>query len=272
MKRFLFLFLSVIYTSISLHADITWTNPIAISTAGVDSTEPRIVIDPEGNATAAWLENGIIKSSSLSFQGSWTTPITISDILNSSSNPKLRVDSSGNVTLLWIENTIIKTTTRPFGGSWNLTATSISGSEASNPSLAVDLTGNAVAVWTRNGFIESATRTSGGWQATTIISPSQSDNAHVAISSSGIAMAAWRSIISGSHTIVTDQLSLATNIWDTRKKITTVSSSKNFPKITLDDNGNATVAWFTYLLLNENAYQNVQVGTSSLLYGGVSWT
>lgn len=273
MKRILFLILMLCFYSGMVHGDLTWTSPVAISTALTDASDPRVIVDSNGNATAAWVENNTIKASSLPFGGSWSAPVTLSNPLNTASTPKLGLDSSGNVTALWIENTMIESAILPFGGSWSVETLPISGLGASNPSLAVDASGNVVAVWVRGGFIESSTRTSGVWSLVSILSLINSSNPHVAISSFGTAIAVWHSVISGSDVLVTDILTLASNTWGVTKNIFsgTAAFFHNCPKIAIDANGNAAVAWFRYNF-SGGAYQNVQLLVSSLTQGASAWT
>lgn len=256
-----------------IYGQLIWTDPTTISTPLIDASEPCVVIDSNGNATAAWIENNTIKASSLLFGGSWSLPITLSNVLNTSIDPKLKVDASGNVTALWIENTVITSATLPFGGSWS-SSTSISSSGSSNAALAVDSFGNAVAVWVRDGFIESSTRISGIWSTVKILSGTNSSNPDVAISDFGRAIAAWHRVVSGSDVIVTDMLTINTNTWAATKNVFsgTASFFHNYPKIAIDSSGNANVAWFRYNFLNNVAFQNVHVLTSTLTFGAGAWS
>lgn len=273
LKKFLFLILTLCSLSRTIHGDIVWSTPSAISTAFTNASDPHVVIDSNGNATAAWIENSTIKASSLLLGGSWSQPVTLSNELNVSSSLKLGVDSSGNVTALWIENTQIESATHPFGGSWSLETAPISDTGASNPSLAVDASGNAVAVWVRNGVIQSSTRVSGGWQSFTSLSAANSNNPYVAISNAGTAIALWHSVVAGSDTIVTDILNISKNTWGPTKNVfnATPAFLHNYPVVAMDDSGNAAVAWFRYNLVNGKSYQNVQVLASSLTVNASAW-
>lgn len=279
MKKILFLLLTLCSITEVVYSDVSWTSPVAISTALTDATDPRVVIDSNNNATAVWVENNLIKSSSLPSGGSWSAPVTLSNVLNTSSTPKLGIDNSGNVTALWLEtasgNTQIESATLPFGGSWSAETSPISGTgTASNPVLVVGTSGNAVAVWVRSGFVESSTRISGIWSSVALLSAANSSNPHVAISSFGTAMAAWHSIVSGSDVIVTNILNIGTNTWGANKNVFngTPAFFHNYPKVALDSNGNANIAWVRYNLLDGNAFQNVQVLISSLSAGASAWS
>lgn len=273
MKKILFLLLTLCSFSGMAYSDITWSSPVAISTALTDAVDPRVVIDSSGNATAIWVEGTAIVSSSLPLSGSWTSPVTLSNVLNTASTPRLGVDASGNVTALWIESNTIQSAVLPFGGSWGA-ASAVSASGATNPVLAVDGTGRAVAVWLRSGFVESSTRISGTWSLVSVLSTSGSASPHVAISNFGTAIAAWKSVTSGADVIVTNILTLATNTWGINKNVfnATAAFRHNYPKVAIDANGNASVAWFRYNLVDGNAYENVQVAASTLGVGATNWT
>ena len=269
-KKILLLLLTLF--SYTVYGDVVWSVPTVISTALTNASDPHAMIDSNNNTTAVWIENGLIRASSLPSGGSWSAPVTISNALNTASNPKLGLDSSGNVTAMWIENTQVVSATLPFGGSWSA-STTISGSGASNLAFVVDASGNAVAVWARSGFIESSTRHLGSWSLVSVLSLSNSSNPTVAISSFGTAIAAWHSSSTGNDVITANILTLSTNTWGTSKNVFsgTAAVFHNYPKIALDSNGNAIVAWFRYNLVDSTSYENVQVITSSLTAGGSSW-
>lgn len=274
MKKFLFFILSLCAISRIAYGDITWSAPVAISTALTNATDARVAIDSSGNATAIWLESGVVKASSLPFGGSWTVPTSISNVLNTSSEPLLKVDSSGNFTAVWVENAQIASAVLPSGGSWGAETFPISGSGASNPSFDVDSSGNAVAVWMRSGFVESSTRQTGTWSLVSVLSATNSSNPHVAISDFGTAMAVWQSVVSSADVIVTDQLTVSTNTWAATKNVfnNTAALLHNYPKVAIDANGNASVGWYRYNRIDGIGFENVRFLTSSMNAGGAAWS
>lgn len=273
MKLILFLMVACFSFSTAAYGAIAWSVPSAISTPLANASDPRVVVDANNNATAIWIENGVITANSLPSGGAWGTPVALSNPLNVSSNPKLGIDGAGNVTALWIENTQVSSAVLPAGGSWTAAAAPVSSAGASTPCLVVDSSGNAVAAWVRNGFVESATRAAGSWSAVAVLSNGNSSNPHVAISDSGTAIAVWHSVISGSDFIVTDLLTVSSNTWAATKNVFngTAAFLHNYPKAAIDVHGNATVAWFRYNFVGGNSYQNVQVLSSSLTAGAAAW-
>lgn len=262
--------------SSGLQSSITWSDPTTISSTNIDASDPQVVIDSLGNATAVWVENNLIKASTQPVNGSWSASTTISNVLNGAFSPRLGVDSSGNVTAIWLENGsvngVVNASTLTFGGSWSV-AVSISSAlgGASSGALAVDASGNAVAVWVRGTVIESSTEASGTWSGVTTLSASSSDSPQVAIGGNSTVVAVWHSVVSGADVIMSATKTLGGN-WATAKGVFTGTAAfnHNYPKIAVDLNGNAVVAWFRYN--HSTGYQNVQVLTSTLFFNASSWT
>lgn len=253
-------------------ADITWASPTTISVSTlVNSSDPQVVMDPSGNVTAAWVENNAIIANTLPVNGSWGVPTTLSS--GSSSSPRLGCDSSGNVTAIWLEGGIVKSRTRSLG-IWGL-AVNVSGSNASSPCLSVNGSGNAVAVWVRGGFIESATKLIAGlWSLVSVISPTNSDNPHVSVGEGGTVVAVWRTILAGgSSTVESARQTAIGGVWGAAVNILPAPSaySMNYPKVSVDANGNADVIWYRYLVTG-SLINNVFVYAASLPLSSSSWS
>lgn len=273
MKIIPLLILTLCSFSGSGYSDITWSAPIAISTPLANASDPQTVIDANGNATAIWIEDNNIKASSLLYGGSWSIPFTLSNVLNTASSPKLGLDSSGNVLAMWLENTQIVSATLPFGGSWSAEPSPASGSGVSNFTFVVNANGNVVAVWLRNGFVESFNRFSGTWNSPRVLSAANSSYPDIAISNNDTAIAVWHVVVSGADNLITKTLNINTNSWSTPMGVFqgTAAYHHNYPKITMDQEGNAILAWFRYNVFAGNVYQNVQVPTTSRVKGAPAW-
>jgi hypothetical protein len=269
MKKLLALLLTICSFSHLMGADIGWSTPATISTTGVTASDPKVVIDVNGNATAVWVESNLVKASSQPAGMSWSAPTTLSG--TGASSPKLGIDSSGNVTAIWVESGVVNSATLPFGGSWS-SETAISGSGASSPALAVDASGNAVAVWVRGGFIESSTHLFGGsWGLVSQLTTNTSSSPQVAIGNNGTVVAVWHSTIAGAN-IVVSAVSPIAGSWSSAVNIiaATPAFSHDFPRIAVDANGNATAVWIRYNLSN-SVYQNIGILAASLPVGSSSW-
>ncbi|MBI2742348.1 MAG: hypothetical protein HYX48_00325 [Chlamydiales bacterium] len=273
MKRFLILALALSALSSELMSnDLSWNSPVTVSTAGVDASDPNIVMDPSGNATAAWVEGGFVKASSQPVGGSWSALTTLSG--SGASLPKLGIDTAGNVTAIWLEGGIVKTAALPFGGSWSV-ASNVSGiiGAASDPRLAVDSSGNAVAAWVKGGLIEVSKKPFGGsWSLVNTFSLNPaSDNPKVAIGG-GRALVTWHAVSSGQDQILASTSTVAGS-WGTVQNLifaATAGHNHNYPRGAMDTSGNARVIWFRSDLSGSD-YINDVVISSSLLSGAASW-
>ena len=274
MKKLLLLFLFLICSMSHLKAQIIWGSPAEISTSGVTASDPSVVIDVNGNAAAVWVQNNLITASFQPVGMSWGSVSTLSG--STASSPQLGIDSTGNVTAIWVENGVVNTATMAAGtGSWS-SESSISQSGASSPALAVDASGNAVAVWVRGGVIESSTRQlfAGTWSnVSQLTANTSSSSPSVAIGGNGTVVAVWSSVISGFETVISGVSSVSSGTWGTAFNIIGVSSAftHNFPKVVVDQDGNATVIWLRYNL-DDSVYQNICLISASLPVGGASWS
>ncbi len=255
----------------TLSATIKWSEPKTISTASTDASDPQVVIDRNGNATAAWVETDIIITSSQPVDQEWSPPTHLSQ--SGASSPKLGIDSEGNITALWLENGIITSATLPFKGNWS-TPKPISQTGASLGNLAIDSAGNAVAVWERSGFIESATKPAGNdWSSVNTISDiGNESNPGVAIGANGTIVAVWHTVVSGSDTIYSATSQLNGN-WNPSSAIIAPDAQwhYHYPSVAVDPFGNAAAVWFSYHV-SGSTYFNVAVMTASLPLGTLSWS
>jgi hypothetical protein len=265
-----FLLLLTLFSSWQLMANtITWSQPVVLSGPTSTVSNPQIVMDGSGNATAAWIENGFVNASFQPVNGTWGTVATLSATALAST-PQLKVDGSGNTTAVWSENGVVMASTLPLNGSWS-SPTAVSATGASNPALAVDATGNMVAVWIRSTFIESSTKLFGGsWNNVSVLSAANSDNPDVAIGANGTVCAVWHSVVSGANNVLSATNTIG-GVWNSPLTIATGGFNHNYPHIVVDSNGNSTVVWFRYELSGAN-FNSVQVATSSLALNGTSWS
>ena len=263
-----FFFLALFFSCFQLYSNtFTWNSAAVISNSGVDVSDPQVVIDPSGNITAVWLENGVLQSSVQPFGGSWSTPVAVTG--SGASSPALGIDGSGNATAVWILGDVVQTSTLPLNGSWD-SSTTLSDTGAVTPAIAVDSSGNAVVAWQRNGFIESKTRFSGNWGLVYMLSAQNSDPPDVAISDGGTAVVVWHSVISGVDTIVAST-SIVGSTWSNPVNLTSPSVNALQPRVAIDSHGNGTAVWFQYDK-PLSAYTKVQVFASSLQSNTGNWT
>ncbi len=270
MKR-IFMTLVAMFLISHSFGEITWGAPTTLSTASINASDPKIVVDPSGNTTAVWIENGVIIANNLPLNGSWGMAASISG--SSSSKPQLGVDGSGNVTAVWLESGVVKTATFS-GGSWSA-ASALSGSGASNPSLAIDSTGDISVIWVRGGFIEGQIKPAGGsYTLTSVLSTANSDNPHVSIGSNGNILAVWHSSNSGQDLVFSSTATASNGVWGAAKSISPVglaALSLNYPKGSVDSHGNGYAICYRYTLQSGN-YLNVSVLASTLSASSGNWS
>lgn len=254
-----------------LGCEINWSAPVTLSSMDVNSSDPQIVMDPNGNVTAAWVENGFIVASFQPVGHSWGSAKTLS--ASGASSIKLGVDSSGNVIAIWLDsNDVVNASTLPFNGSWT-DAVAISDPGAATPALAVDPDGNAVAIWARAGTIEASMRVFfvGTWRPFETLSAVNSDHPQVAMNANGTIMAVWHTTVDSLDQIISASATLGGN-WNSPKTIAEANSVMHkYPKVALDSSGNATAVWFRYVPRGSN-FTNVYVVYSSLPAGETTWS
>jgi len=254
------------------NALITWSSPpVTISTEGADATSVQLGIDNSGNATAIWLEEGVVKSSFLPSDGSWSEILSLSS--GGAASPLLVVDPAGNATAIWNISGSIQTASQPFGGSWG-TPTTLVSSGGSAASIVNDTSGNVVAIWAASGAIESSTKLFGGsWQATPdVLASSGGSSPQVAIGSSGEIFAVWHAVnpMTSMDAIYSSSKTLSGS-WSTPVAISLDSQNCVYPQIAVDSNGNGLAIWYRYTL-NGSQYTNVVVQSSKYSASGTTWS
>lgn len=251
--------------------NIQWSFPPAtLSTVTLNASDPQIAIDASGNLVAAWVENGLVKSSSKHLSGSWSAPVTLS--ASGASSPRITSDSSGNAAAIWLVGGIVYGATKPFSGSWT-SSTALSSSGASSPDLAVDSAGDVVAVWVRSNNIESSTKLFGaGWQAHATITSTAATSPHVAIGGSGAstkAFVVWHST-SGSTNVVYSASKPISGSWTAQTAISNATNNAAYAHVAVDANANAVAVWYGFNVAS-SLYSNVVVQSAFLNSAIGSW-
>lgn len=229
------------------------TPPQTISTPGAVVDSPCISLDAAGNAIAVWIEDGQLVSAECAYGGIWSSLSTVASGVTSVSH--LKIDSVGEATVIWLTGGVIYTASKPLGGTWSAPL-ALSGSGASEDVLAMDLTGNLVVVWKESDYIQSVTRPFGGaWQGVPdVISSLGASMPDVAVGGEGLVVAVWQT--------ATNEIQSASKVlgggWGAEETLSIMNIKACCPKVTIDDEGNATAAWFRF---NESAglFSNVIV-------------
>lgn len=274
MKKLLFLFFSFLCTAQLMSNDLTWTSPTTLSTALVNASDPQMTMDPNGNATSAWVENGVIIASYQPVGGSWGTSATLS--ASGSSNPRLGADSSGNVTAIWISGGQVFSSTLPSGGSWGAATlvSSVGVFGITQAELSVRSNGDVVAIWARGGYIEASTKLFGGsWSLVSALSVANSDNPSVSVGANGTVVALWHSDGISGNIIMSSLQSTIGGSWTTAKAIIPLSTAfvQNYPKVSVDALGNADAICLRYQV-DGSEFINLEVFASSLPLNAAAWS
>ncbi|HTT95490.1 MAG TPA: hypothetical protein VMF55_12520 [Solirubrobacterales bacterium] len=190
-----------------------WQSPVDVSTAGQDSYEPQVAVDPNGNATAVWRvfddDNDhnidLVQAATRASGGGWQSPVDLSPAGEHVYEPQVAVDASGTATAVWrgVDGTyVIDAATRAAGGAWTAeTEISATGENNKQPQVAAASNDDVTAVWSRypgggeDHFVQAATRKAGmAWGAPVDLSAGGQETAEpqVAIDPSGDPTAVWR--------------------------------------------------------------------------------
>jgi len=243
--------------------DLSWEQPQYLSTVSFNASDPRIVMDRNGNLVAAWIENGIVVANSQPFQGSWgALPIQISEF--GASSLELVMDSLGNATAIWTQEGVIQSASSPWNGAWTLPV-NLSEESAFSPQIAVDSSGNIAAIWECNGLIQSMIKPfSANWPQNpdTISDPSSlGDSPQIAIGEDGTIVAVWHSkTFTGTDAIFTNQTTVGGKWFAFSGVLSNGKYSCVRPQVAVKEDGSSMAAWFRYDLSGFN-YSNVIVQT-----------
>jgi hypothetical protein len=241
-----------------------WSASVAVSgDDDSDASAPRVAVDPQGNAVAAWRAfdevagRRVVRVSSRPAGGAWSTPITISPGTVFADDHDVAIDGQGNATVIWtdlVESTfVVSTASRPHGGTWSAVV-ELSDSDDGNadkPQLAVDSQGNATAVWIwaaphpsgtgTIGRVRAKSRPAGGAWSSAAVALSEDGRAEapqVAVDPQGNATAIWQSYGSGGYVVRTARRA-AGGDWSATVDLASGLS----PSVAVDLQGNATAIW-----------------------------
>ena len=134
----------------------SWSAPAELTAPGLDAYAPRIAVDAQGNAIAAWERfdgsHYIVQAATRPAGGTWSVPASLSAPGHDAGRPAIGVDAVGSAIVAWSRSDgshyIVQAAARPPAGTWSAPVDlSGPGEDAYAPQLATDLWGDAVAVW-----------------------------------------------------------------------------------------------------------------------------
>lgn len=253
-----------------------WSAPVDASLEARNIQQHQFTVDSAGTATAIWMNDGIIQSSSRPNGGTWSTPVDVSLTGAWAHHPQVTVDSSGLATAVWYRsngsNDIIQSSSRPLGGNWSTPVdVSLPGGNASRPQVTVDPLGRVTAIWARsngsNEIIQSSSRPSGGDWSSPVDVSLEGENAaqqQVTVDSAGLATAVWTRYIDGDR-IVQSSTRPSGGDWSTPVNVSVLGDTANDPQVTVDSSGLVSVVW------SRRIGDNLLIQSSSRPSGG-TWS
>jgi hypothetical protein len=156
----------------------TWGGVETLSSGDRTASDPRVVIDAAGNATAAWisLTGGTspvqeIVATQRPAGGEWAPPAPPTDSTSEASRPALAVGPQGRVAVIWRRFGLRETraAVRDPGGQWSAAASiGWAGNYPGDiPVAAVDGNGGVTTAWSTGSSISlNSMQPSGVWQTT----------------------------------------------------------------------------------------------------------
>jgi hypothetical protein len=214
--------------------------------------EPRVAVDPAGNATVVWDGDGVVHARRIAASGALEEIKDVSPMGEEGRAPEVAVDPSGAAFVIWH---------RPNAASFSYTiagrridasgalgpVAELSGPDASPVGyrVAADRLGNGHAVWSAGGVIHARRLLAGGGLAPVVDVSASGDEAsrpQITVDPSGLPNTAWQ---------------LADGTVQFRRggrPIIDLSGPESFlPELAVDSAGNAMVVWIRFDGSNQRA-------------------
>lgn len=260
----------------------TWTLAPVFTTPIVSVQNPRVAVNPSGDAVAVWVGNTgtqMIQGARLTPFGNttWSLTADLSTPGQSADQPQVAFGASDKVVAVWVNLStggLIESAHMTFSaGTWSTIAT-LSASSSSAPQVAINESGDAIAVWVEtdgsNNRIYAARLAYGSSTWVPYGTPlstagENSSEPQVAIDPAGNAVVVWTESSAGQFYIRAASLPAGGTSFNLFPFLS--SSGAGTPDVAIDSNGNATVVW---VLSSTPPLEFVQ--SSYLSTGASSWT
>jgi len=236
----------------------SWAAAVNLSAAGEDAEDPRLAVDPAGDAVAVWRRydgsNVVIEAAVRTAGGSWGAPVRLSAGGENADEPSVGLDRAGNAVAVWRRydgfDDIVQAATRAAGGAWQAPIDlSDAGQNAYEPQIAVDEGGDAVAVWARSDgshtIIQAANRPVNGSWGTSVDLSAAGENAaepQVAVDAAGDAIAVWQRF-NGADNVVQAAARPAGGIWQSPVDLSESAEDASYPEVAVTPGGDAVAVW-----------------------------
>jgi hypothetical protein len=237
-----------------------WLAPFDMSKTGRDATNPQVAVTPQGESVAVWesYDSGpghyFIQAAVRPPGTAFGEPKDLTVAEQVASGPQVAVDAQGNAVAIWQyvvgADVVIQAAVRPAGGSFGQPKDiSATGHSAGNAQVAMDPDGDAVVVWERsngtNTIVQAAFRPPGGSFGETkdLSEIGQSAGlAQVAMDRLGDAVVVWERS-NGTNTIIQAAFRPAGGSFGLPQDLSAAGGNAGFPRVALDDQGNAVAVW-----------------------------
>ncbi len=191
-----------------------------LSSDAGNAVDPQVTVDPQGDATAAWLyseDDDLVVQAAHRSEGAWSEPVELWDDAADAGFPQvaLATDPQGDTTAIWDSfvpgGHVMRSSTSTAGGAWGspVALSTPDGSDkpgaAINPRIVADPQGNVTATWSaavgpspgigipENRRLQAVHRPAGGaWSSPVALStPDNLWAAEIAVDPQGYVTAFW---------------------------------------------------------------------------------
>jgi len=247
-----------------------WSATRKLSEPGQDAIEPRVALDPAGNAVAVWARSDgahlVVESAGLPAGASgWTAPRKVSEAGQDAGEPDVAVDGSGVARAVWVRDSgaqpsreLVESAVLAAGASaWSKPEkVSEAGRDGAAPRLDLGDRGDAVAVWkgldrTRPGdvpaTVEGAVLRVGaaGWSAPQRLSAPgrNAGQPQIAVGADGDAVAIWEGTDAAGTLVESAALLRGAAAWSQPQALSAPGGEASEPQLAVDAAGDALAAW-----------------------------
>jgi hypothetical protein len=243
----------------------TWSAPQPIDNGAGNNGTAVVAMDANGNGTAVWTQSDGTRANVWSNRFiagfNWGAPQLIENSdFGSAGVPRVAVDPAGNAFALWQETSGVngKLQSNRFtpGGGWSTAQQVGAPLLNADAQIEVDTHGNAMVVWEQNNgvgrynvFFNRFTP-AGGWgtatQVETHVGTGNSFLPHVALDSSGNALAMWQQEDPSFHVNIWAARFTPAGGWGPSVRLidnTPGTSSSGVPHLAIDARGDAVAIW-----------------------------
>lgn len=250
-----------------------------LSRAGSDAAQPQVAMDGHGNALVAWTRvdgaGSRIEARLRKASGELGPILTVAGSGSAVGALVVAMSPNGRTLVAWsrLVGSVQRVQVRWRSATGTLSATqtvSPPGQSADSPQAAIAPNGNAIVVWRlfsgSNYQVQLRPRTAGGaLGAVKTLSPSDrnADSPHVAVDPDGDAVVVWRILNGAVFRIQAAARSAAGALGAARMVSPPSVNSGAFPRVGMDADGDAVVAWYA------NNGDDVRVYARTRRAGGV---